>query len=174
MVTSHSIVMPGPQNLQNLSNCSHRAQSYCHSNSRSQPESQTSCSIPTSPFCRTAPLVFMTDFKSTAEGKNSIKKPQQISLQTESIGAVCFGRDGEENNFFSFFGPSVHQSWDGRFLPFHSGLWCTHCLSWDQRVWFLLPYLKEKFTDKEDSTLTIKPYFDLNIAGWALQPASQD
>lgn len=103
---SHSTVMPGSQNLQNLSNCSHREQSYCycHSNSHSWPKSQNSCSIPTPPFCGTAPLVFMTDFKSTAKGKNSIKKPQQISLQTESIDAISFGRDGEENNFFLSLG----------------------------------------------------------------------
>lgn len=27
-------------------------------------------------------------------------------------------------------------------------------------IWFLLPYLKEKFSDKEVSTLMIKPYLD--------------
>lgn len=32
-------------------------------------------------------------------------------------------------------------------------------------IWFLLPYLEEKFTDKEVSTLMIKPYLDLNT--WA-------
>jgi len=39
----------------------------------------------------------------------------------------------------------------------------THAASAEIKdMWFLLPYLKEKFTDKEVSTLMIKPYLGLN------------
>lgn len=47
----------------------------------------------------------------------------------------------------------------------------AHAASVDIKdIWFLLPYLKEKFTDKGVSTLMIKLYLDFNT--WA-EPLSQ-
>lgn len=51
------------------------------------------------------------------------------------------------------------------FLPFHCGLCCTIASVEIKDIWFLLPYLAEKFTDKEVSTLMIKPNLDLKT--WA-------
>lgn len=39
-------------------------------------------------------------------------------------------------------------------------------------IWFLFPYLEQKFTDKEVSTLMIKPSLDLNT--WAEPFSRQD
>lgn len=51
----------------------------------------------------------------------------------------------------------------------------THTASAEIKdIQFLLPYLKEKFTDKEVSTLMIKPHLDLHTWVRALQPAGQD
>lgn len=60
---------------------------------------------------------------------------------------------------------------DGRLLPsLCDGLCCTLASVDIKDIWFLLPYLEEKFTDKGVSTLMIKFYLDFNT--WA-EPLSQ-
>lgn len=53
---------------------------------------------------------------------------------------------------------------------FCDGLCCTVASVDIKDIWFLLPYLEEKFTDKGVSTLMIKLYLDFNT--WA-EPLSQ-
>lgn len=74
---------------------------------------------------------------------------------------------GKKISLSSFFGPSVPQISEGRWqVPSLSPWLVSHIASIEIKdIWFLLPYLKEKFTDKEVSTLMIKPYLDLNT--WA-------